>query len=340
MTRLYWYLRGYVQFVFTGGFAEDFVNALGDLGIALPALQRKGKALYGACSRGTYMQLHKAARCAGGRVRVVRRCGLPFVISGLRGRGGLLVGSLVFVMVLSLLSGRIWNVQVVGNSQVGTGTLETYLAQNGVAVGKSWQGAHRKQLNYRLLGDFSVLSWAHINKVGTTARLEVAERVATPQPKTDSQQSQWGAARRELQCTVQRLQVRQEPVKRQVRHGVYFYGITLAPLRKTTAPMTRVTEQRRLLHLNGRPLPIGKVTRVRTVYQRREQRLTRQQATALATAALEEKRRMQLGDARIINAHVTVTVTPDTCTAVGAYVVQVNSLKTDGDLSEQSQKSP
>lgn len=29
MTRLYWYLRGYVQFVFTGGFAEDFINALG-----------------------------------------------------------------------------------------------------------------------------------------------------------------------------------------------------------------------------------------------------------------------------------------------------------------------
>ena len=36
MTRLYWYLRGYVQFVFTGGFAEDFINALGQLGITLP----------------------------------------------------------------------------------------------------------------------------------------------------------------------------------------------------------------------------------------------------------------------------------------------------------------
>ena len=29
MTRLYWYLHGYVQFVFTGGFAEDFINEYG-----------------------------------------------------------------------------------------------------------------------------------------------------------------------------------------------------------------------------------------------------------------------------------------------------------------------
>ena len=75
MTRLYWYLRGYVQFVFTGGFAEDFINALGELGITLPGLQRQGSDLRGVCSVGTYMQLHKAARQAGGRVRITARRG-------------------------------------------------------------------------------------------------------------------------------------------------------------------------------------------------------------------------------------------------------------------------
>ena len=78
MTRLYWFLRGYVQFVFTGGFAEDFINALGELGITLPGLQRQGSDLRGVCSVGTYMQLHKAARQAGGRVRITARRGLPF----------------------------------------------------------------------------------------------------------------------------------------------------------------------------------------------------------------------------------------------------------------------
>ena len=55
MTRLYWYLHGYVQFVFSGGFAEDFINALGELGITLPGLQRQGSDLCGVCSVGTYM---------------------------------------------------------------------------------------------------------------------------------------------------------------------------------------------------------------------------------------------------------------------------------------------
>ena len=70
--------------------------------------------------------------------------------------------------MLCVLSGFIWDVQVVGNNRVGTGTLETYLAQNGVAVGKPWQGTARSLLNYRLLRDFPDLAWAHINKVGAT----------------------------------------------------------------------------------------------------------------------------------------------------------------------------
>ena len=93
--------------------------------------------------------------------------------------------------------------------------------------------------------------------------------------------------------------------------------------------MTEVTEQRRLLHLNGRALPMGSVTRTRTAYRRVEQRLTAQAATALAKAALEEKRAQELPGATIINAYVTVEVTPDTVTAVGAYTVQVQSLQTD-----------
>ena len=148
-------LRGYVQFVFTGGFAEDFINALGELGITLPGLQRQGSDLRGVCSVGTYMQLHKAARQAGGRVRITARRGLPFFLRRLRGRWGLPMGAVAFALVLCVLSGFIWDVQVVGNNRVGTGTLETYLAQNGVAVGKPWQGAARSRLNYRLLGRLS-----------------------------------------------------------------------------------------------------------------------------------------------------------------------------------------
>ena len=200
-----------------------------------------------------------------------------------------------------------------------------------MAVGKPWQGAARSRLNYRLLRDFPDLAWAHINKVGATARLEVAERVDTPKAKSDKEQSQWGAARRELRCTVSRLQVHRVQTGRQVCRGVYFYGLTLVPRGKDAPPMTEVTEQRRLLRLNGRALPMGSVTRTRIAYRRVEQRLTVQAATALAKAALEKKRAQELPGATIINAYVTVEVTPDTVTAVGAYTVQVQSLQTDRD---------
>ena len=205
--------------------------------------------------------------------------------------------------------------------------VEKYVEENGARPAVQAQ----RVLVEKLLRDFPDLAWAHINKVGATARLEVAERVDTPKTKSDREQSQWGAARRELRCTVRRLQVHRVQTGRQVCRGVYFYGLTLVPMDKDAPPMTEVTEQRRLLRLNGRALPMGSVTRTCTAYRRVEQRLTVQAATALAKAALEEKRAQELPGATIINAYVTVEVTPDTVTAVGAYTVQVQSLQTDRD---------
>lgn len=69
------------------------------------------------------------------------------------------------------------------------------------------QGAGAQSAELSTAAGFPDLAWAHINKVGATARLEVAERVDTPKTKSDKEQSQWGAARRELRCTVSRLQV-------------------------------------------------------------------------------------------------------------------------------------
>lgn len=155
MTRLYWYLRGYVQFVFTGGFAEDFINALGELGITLPGLQRQGSDLRGVCSVGTYMQLHKAARQAGGRVRITARRGLPFFLRRLRGRWGLPMGAVAFALVLCVLSGFIWDVQVVGNNRVGTGNTGDLFGANGVAVGKPWQGTGAQSAELSTAAGFS-----------------------------------------------------------------------------------------------------------------------------------------------------------------------------------------
>ena len=95
------------------------------------------------------------------------------------------MGAVAFALVLCVLSGFIWDVQVVGNNRVGTGTLETYLAQNGVAVGKPWQGTARSLLNYRLLRD--PLAPASSRK--NTPRGTPAARFAPGVPATDERYS-------------------------------------------------------------------------------------------------------------------------------------------------------
>lgn len=171
---------GYVKFAFIGGFAEGFINDCYEKGFSLKNIRTKNNAIICETNIKTYMKLHRIAYKHGGKVKIIKKCGMPFFLSPLKNRWGIFAGMLFFVFFISFMGGFIWNITVTGTDKVTDAKIIEYLSQNGLAVGKRWADFDKESLEFSVLSDFEDVGWISINKFGSTAGIEINETVRTP----------------------------------------------------------------------------------------------------------------------------------------------------------------
>jgi len=110
----------------------------------------------------------------------VREHGLPPLLTRYRKRLGIPVGIVLFAAILIASEQFIWSVRVVGNNTLSSVQLTERLETLGVGVGTYIPSIDYVRLQSRLLIDYDDLAWAALNVNGTTATLEVQERLQTP----------------------------------------------------------------------------------------------------------------------------------------------------------------
>lgn len=181
LIRFFRWLLGYVKFSCSGGFKENFLNDCYLSGIRLKNLRVKGDILFAETGIKTYKRLHKIAFAHGAKVKIVKRKGLPFLLSPLNNRWGLLAGAVFFIAFISFMGGFIWNITVTGNNRVTEVKIVDYLAQNGFSVGTRWDGTDKEQLEFSIMAYFEDVAWISINKIGSTASIEINETVNKPE---------------------------------------------------------------------------------------------------------------------------------------------------------------
>ena len=181
LIKLFRWLFGYVKFSYSGGFKEDFINDCYRSGINLKNLCRRGDVLLAETGIKTYKRLHRFAFAHGGKVKIMKRKGLPFLLSPLNNRWGLFTGAVFFVFFISFMGGFVWNITVTGNNRVTEVKIVDYLAQNGFSVGTQWSSVDKEQLEISILAHFEDVAWISINKLGSTASIEIDETVNKPE---------------------------------------------------------------------------------------------------------------------------------------------------------------
>lgn len=320
MRGLFRFFCGYVRFVYTGGFYEDFLNACYQQGCDVQRMTRAEDSLYGSCSIKTYKRLHRAAFASGGKVRIIKKCGLPFFLAPLKKRWGFFSGGVVFVLILSLLTAFIWNVEIVGNNRISTAELETYLKNNGVQVGVLWSQVNRGALSYAMLADFPDAAWVHINKIGTTARLEINERTMPPTQKTEKEKAQVGAVRKEIVLTVSRTACDTVLTGEKTYKSLSFYGMRIPFYLSKKAGDSQV--ETKPLVFRGKTLPVFITYDTEQYYIKNEYQLTDKELEALARKRLAQAKTEKLDETRIVNENITVTMNDKTCTITGAYILR------------------
>lgn len=175
---------GYVIFTFSGGFTDGFINRCYDEKINIKDITAQDGTLTARCSINSYKRLHKIALRSGGRVKILKKRGLPFILHPLKGRWGLFCGMLFFVLFVSFMGGFIWNITVIGNNTLETSKIVDYLAQNGFKTGVRWSETDKENLEFAVMADFDNIAWISINRLGCLAQVEIRE--TTPKPDIEN----------------------------------------------------------------------------------------------------------------------------------------------------------
>ncbi len=130
--------------------------------------------------------LQKQAAERGIAVSVLETGGLPSYLWRLRGRVGLLLGSVIAILLLVMASDVVWDVRVSGNQTVSAGEVIEELRACGFGVGSRLSRVDTDALENRVLLRSDRLSWISVQLDGTVARVQVLERVERGDaPKTD-----------------------------------------------------------------------------------------------------------------------------------------------------------
>lgn len=175
---------GYVVFTFSGGFTDGFINRCYHEKINIKDISAENGVLTARCSIGAYKRLHKIAFRSGGKVKLVKKLGLPFLLHPLKGRWGVFCGMLFFVLLVSFMGGFIWNITVIGNQTLETSKIVDYLAQNGFKTGVRWSETDKENLEFAVMADFDRVAWISINRIGCLAQVEIRE--TTPKPEIEN----------------------------------------------------------------------------------------------------------------------------------------------------------
>lgn len=174
------FLLGYVRFSFSGGFNDKFINECFLKNINIKNIVYRDDVLYAEAGIKSYKALHRIALECGGKIKISKKIGLPFMLAPLKGRWGFFFGILFFILFISFMSGFVWNITVIGNNRLAEAKIVDYLAQNGFKTGCRWADVDKENLEFEILSDFDEVAWVSINKLGCLAQIEINETVPKP----------------------------------------------------------------------------------------------------------------------------------------------------------------
>ena len=180
MISLLKWLLGYIAFTFEGGFSDGFINECYQSKYNIQNIKRNGAVLTAECPAELYPYLRQVARKNGGRLRIDKKRGIIFILAKIKTRWGLFFGAVVGIIFISFISGFVWNIDITGNSVLSETQLRGFLNDNGFYEGAYWREVDRDVIENLLLASFDDIAWAHINRDGTSARVEINESVIRP----------------------------------------------------------------------------------------------------------------------------------------------------------------
>ena len=189
MIRPFLYLLGYCVMSVSEARCADLVNALSRSGIVYHVIgsyndSDGSRRIRLRVTPFSAMRISVLCESIGIEIRIDQKAGLPFLLSRLMKRPGLVVGAVLCCFII-ILSGRVlWDIRIEGNNTVPDERIMTVLKECGVSVGCDKTELDIDSVENRFLIRSDEISWISVNVIGTVAEVEVRE-IAVAEEKPD-----------------------------------------------------------------------------------------------------------------------------------------------------------
>ncbi len=321
MIGLFRWMFGFVKFSFTRGFAENFLTECFSDGIALRDINENADGFTAVCNLRIYKKLHHYAYRNGGKVKIVKKSGLPFILLPLKNRIGFFVGMLAFVIIISFLSCFVWNVEITGNNRISDTMILSYLENHNLKTGAMWSSISRDDICWDMMSEFEDISWVHINKQGSIARVEINETTLADKDGDDNKLKGINVFRKEIQVVAYREQ-KSMTLKSSKKYKTLKFFSADIPLyiSKETGDVSQISED--YLTIKGTVLPIGITECEEQFFASQPKTLTDEELLNLAykkTGFQEEK---EFDGFEIINKTENHNIDDDKCVMTTSYIIK------------------
>ena len=107
--------------------------------------------------------------------------GIPYILSKLLKRPGLIAGIAAAIFIVSLGNRILWDVRIEGNERLSEDEIKEALAEQGVAPGAWLEGLDIGMIQTAIEMSNEEIAWISVNVIGTVAYVEVIEAVIPPE---------------------------------------------------------------------------------------------------------------------------------------------------------------
>ena len=179
------YLLGYVNFRAYGGFSDRFLNICTRDGIPLWNIKNVKGNISASTTINGYLSIRNAVKKSGMKLKVLEKKGLIFFLKRNRVRVGIVIGLSFFACIATILSQFIWSVSLIGNVELEQDYLLKTFEERGVKVGAFVKVLDDENIAEDVVSEIEMLSWASVNRKGTSVVIEVREKTQAPEKYDD-----------------------------------------------------------------------------------------------------------------------------------------------------------
>ena len=179
--RIFHYFFGWVGFQISGIYTERFLSYILQNRLPVYKIVPQKDGVHAVTTPRAYKKLRQPAKKYGVKLRHDSKGGFPLFFKKLWSRKGLCAGILLCIIFLYVLSGLVWQIDVVGNSTVSDDDILLALQQNGVHLGCYIKNLSLKSISKKLVVQCPQVARAAIHYSGSRVVVDIDERrVAQP----------------------------------------------------------------------------------------------------------------------------------------------------------------